>query len=209
MQYKELSPEWQACFGLARSAFEHGSLPIGALVVDSKGKYIARSAAHMVYGSKKTNMTQHAEIEALAQIPVPDLEQRLTMYCTVEPCPMCFGAVNVARVAELHYGTRDPWAGSTNLVNGNWYMQRKQIDIQDAGEDFERIIAAWIVYAMLKDKDGDSFCALDGEFLDRWSIVVPDLKYVLPRMLDAKIDTFKNDAELFAKLDGAIGTIHV
>jgi tRNA(adenine34) deaminase len=205
IKYSDLSFEWQVCFGLARSAFEHGSLPIGCLVIDSKGNHISRASAQMVYGSAKTNMTQHAEIVALSQIPVPDLEQKLILYTTVEPCPMCFGAINVARISELRYATRDPWAGSCDLIDGNWYMRRKHIDIMKSSDYFERIMACWLVYAMTKKKNVDELCDVDNEFVERWKLLVPDISEVLPRLLNAKLDAFfGNDEGLFELLEKTI-----
>jgi tRNA(Arg) A34 adenosine deaminase TadA len=196
--YKNLSPEWQICFGLSRSAFMQGSLPIGCLVTDKYGGFISRASAKMVYGSAKSNMTQHAEMVALSQIPLTDLEQKLILYTTVEPCPMCFGGINVARIAELNYGTRDPWAGSTDLHDGNWYMRWKHLEIKRASDEFERLFACWLVYAMMKKKDGDGFCDLNSEFVERWKIVVPDVLEVLPRLLALKLESFDgNDEELF------------
>ena len=203
MKYKDLSYEWQVCFGMARGAFEHGSLPIGCLIVDKDGKHIARASAAMVYGSKKTNMTQHAEIEALAKVPVPDLEQRLTMYSTVEPCPMCFGAVNVARISVLHYGTRDPWAGSTGLVNGNWYMQRKQIEIIKAPDAFGRMLACWLVYTWSRKPKG-GLADMNNEFIERWKIVVPDAVPMAHRLAELDWDAFRHDPDLFNALAGAV-----
>jgi tRNA(Arg) A34 adenosine deaminase TadA len=203
MKYKDLSFEWQVCFGMARGAFEHGSLPIGCLIVDKDGKHIARASAAMVYGSKKTNMTQHAEIEALAKIPVPELEQRLTMYSTVEPCPMCFGAVNVARISELHYGTRDPWAGSTGLVNGNWYMQRKHIDIKTGGAFFERVLASWLVYAWSRKPDG-GLLDMNNEFIERWKMILPDAVPMAHRLAKMKWGAFAHDGDLFQAISDTV-----
>ena len=170
MTYHELSKEWRIAFGLSVEAFKHGALPIGCLVIDEGGKIISQERARMVYGSRRSNITQHAEMRALSKVAVTDLEQRLTLYTTIEPCPMCFGAINVARIAELHFGTYDPWAGSTNLAGGNWYMQRKQIDIRPADARFQQIIALFLVYAMVRNGD------LNNEFVDRWEWVVPDIK---------------------------------
>jgi tRNA(Arg) A34 adenosine deaminase TadA len=201
MKYKDLSYEWQICFGLARIAFQNGSLPIGCLINNAKGNHIARSQAKMIYGSMKTNMTQHAEMIALSQIPVPELEQRLIMYTTVEPCPMCFGAANVARIAELHYATRDPWAGSTDLHDGNWYMRWKHMEIIRASDEFERIMACWLVYSFTKKKNENAFCDLNNEFVERWKIVVPDIESVLPKMLKLNIESFNGrDEEMFSLL---------
>lgn len=204
MKYGDLSPEWRKCFGLARDAYRNASLPIGCLIIDAQGWDIASARAAMVYGSVASNMTQHAEIEALAKIPVPLLEQRLIAYCTTEPCPMCFGALNVARVAELHFATRDPWAGSTDLLDGNWYMQRKHIELKRGPEGFERIMAAWLVHAMMRKRDG-TFCDADVEFVQRWRIVVPDLDSVLHRLRNLDPGYSIRDEQFFEDLAERVG----
>ncbi len=192
MKYNELSKEWKMCFELAVKAFKHGSLPIGCIIFDAKGGIVSKASAAMVYGGKKSNMTQHAEIIALSKIPVTAIEQKLILYSTVEPCPMCFGATNVARISELYYGTRDPWAGSTDLVNGNWYMKRKQIDIHKADDTFEYIMACFLIYGMMRKKNG-KFCSVDSEFINRWGTVFPNIKNVYNKMIG--INLFKKNTE--------------
>ena len=200
MIYRELSNEWRMCFDLAVQAFWHRSLPVGCIVLDAAGKLISKARAAMVYGSPKSNMTQHAEIMALSKIPVPSLEQSLTMYSTIEPCPMCFGAINVARVACLHFGTRDPWAGSTDLVNGNWYMRRKQIDIRPAGAPFQRIMAIFLVYAMMRKPGGDGFCDLSNEFVERWETVTPDIRQAVKALIESDFLTLRSTEAVFNML---------
>jgi tRNA(Arg) A34 adenosine deaminase TadA len=200
MTYQDLSKEWRIAFGLSVGAFRHGSLPIGCLVIDSKGKIISQQRAHMVYGDRRSNVTQHAEMVALSKIPVPALEQRLTLYTTVEPCPMCFGATNVARIACLHFGTPDPWAGSTDLVNGNWYMRRKQMDIRPAEPAFQRIMAIFVVYAMMKKPKGKSFCKLDNEFVERWALIVPDIKQIIQALTGLDFQTLRSPEAIFNML---------
>ena len=199
MQFKELSTEWQQCFALSVEAFRHHSLPIGCMVKDSAGKIISKERSLMVYGDRRSNMTQHAEMVALSKIPIPALEQRLTLWTTVEPCPMCFGATNVARIAELHFGTRDPWAGSVDLLDGNWYMRRKHIEVHRGPDGFERIMACFVVYAMMLKPEG-GLVPMDNEFVERWSTLVHDIKDVLPRMTGLR-RSFRGDAEkLFGML---------
>jgi tRNA(adenine34) deaminase len=197
MNYNDLSQEWQTCFALSVEAFRHGSLPIGCLIKDATGKIISKERARMVYGDKRSNMTQHAEMVALSKIPVPALEQRLTLWTTVEPCPMCFGAVNVARISELHYGTRDPWAGSVDLLDGNWYMKRKHIEVHQAPTGFERIMAAFVVYAMMLKPKGQGLCDLDNEFAERWKLVIPDIRKVIHGLSDLRRSFRGSAGELF------------
>ena len=103
---------------LARQAAQEGEVPVGAVVVKD-GNVIAtgrnrREGAH--------NALAHAEMEALNGACAALGGWRLsgcTLYVTLEPCPMCAGAIINARVDRVVYGADDPKAGScgsmTNL----------------------------------------------------------------------------------------------
>lgn len=107
-----------AALELARQAAQEGEVPVGAVVVKD-GNVIAtgrnrREGAH--------NALAHAEIEALNGACAALGGWRLsgcTLYVTLEPCPMCAGAIINARVDRVVYGADDPKAGScgsmTNL----------------------------------------------------------------------------------------------
>ena len=71
---------------------------VGALVVDADGVIVGRGAHEFAGGP-------HAEINALAE--AGDRAQGATLYCTLEPCVMCAGALVSARVARLVFGARD------------------------------------------------------------------------------------------------------
>lgn len=102
---------------LAKEAAREGEVPVGAVIVKD-GKVIAegrnrREGAH--------NALAHAEIEALNGACTVLGGWRLTgctLYVTLEPCPMCAGAIINARVDRVVYGADDPKAGSCGtLVN--------------------------------------------------------------------------------------------
>ncbi|MEI6426869.1 MAG: nucleoside deaminase [Pseudanabaena sp. ELA607] len=101
---------------LAIKAGQRGEIPIGALIVDQSGKCIAAS------GNTKEqthNATAHAEIVVLrsaSQVLKEPYLTQCTLYVTLEPCPMCAGAILQARVGRLVYGTADPKAGAINTV---------------------------------------------------------------------------------------------
>jgi tRNA(Arg) A34 adenosine deaminase TadA len=201
MQYYDLSLEWKYCFNLARKAFNGGVLPIGCVILDGNNRMLVDSYAKLVYGSKKSNITQHAEMIALSKIPISIIDQKLILYTTVEPCPMCFGAVNVARISELHYATRDPWAGSTNLLNGNWYMKRKQINIIHEQDDFEMIMACWVVYTMTRGMNKKDFVdSFKNEFASKWGEIVPNIITIVSKLRDLQLDILKKDDRGFFDL---------
>ena len=95
----------------ARAALEHDDVPIGAVIV--RGDDVLARAGNE--REKRGDPTAHAEILALqAASDVVD-SWRLsgtTMFVTLEPCPMCAGALVLARVGRLVYGPQDPRAGA-------------------------------------------------------------------------------------------------
>ncbi|MBO8170154.1 MAG: nucleoside deaminase [Thermoanaerobacteraceae bacterium] len=101
----------------ARKAFEKGEVPIGAVVVH-RGDIVAR--AHNLRETAK-DPTAHAEILALQEASRVLGGWRIldsVLYVTLEPCPMCAGALVMARIDCLVYGAKDPKAGAVeSLMN--------------------------------------------------------------------------------------------
>ena len=96
---------------LAQKAGKIGEVPVGAVVVIS-GKVVGRGYNQSI---RKNDPTAHAEILALRQAARKTGNYRLTsatVYCTLEPCLMCAGALIWARVRCLVYGARDPKVGA-------------------------------------------------------------------------------------------------
>ncbi|MCM8791322.1 MAG: tRNA adenosine(34) deaminase TadA [Candidatus Omnitrophica bacterium] len=99
----------------AHKAFEADEVPVGAIIVH-KGRIIGR--AHNQIKMLK-DPTAHAEMIALTQAAAYLQNERLldtTVYSTVEPCPMCAGAMVLGRVKKLVYGASDPKAGAAGSV---------------------------------------------------------------------------------------------
>lgn len=99
----------------ARKAESAGEVPVGAVVV-SGGAVIGHGFNHPISGN---DPTAHAEIIALREAAQHQRNYRLadaTMYCTVEPCMMCAGAMIHARIKRLVFGTPDPRAGSAGSI---------------------------------------------------------------------------------------------
>jgi tRNA(adenine34) deaminase len=95
----------------AARSLEHDDVPIGAVVVRD-GDVL--SSAHNER-ELRGDPTAHAEILALRAAAEKEGSWRLTgatAYVTLEPCPMCAGALVLARVARLVYGPQDPRAGA-------------------------------------------------------------------------------------------------
>jgi tRNA(adenine34) deaminase len=100
---------------LARLAAAAGEVPVGAVVV-LDGRVLGRGHNRPIAA---VDPTAHAEIEALREAARAAGNYRLpgtTVYSTVEPCPMCCGALLHARVARLVYGALDPKAGAAQSL---------------------------------------------------------------------------------------------
>ena len=99
----------------ARQAFDEGEVPIGAVVVWQE-RVIA--AAHNQREALR-DPTAHAEMVAITQAAEALGSWRLldcTLYVTLEPCPMCAGAIVLARLPVVVYGTTDPKAGACHTL---------------------------------------------------------------------------------------------
>lgn len=99
----------------AKIAQESGDVPIGAVIVH-RGQIIGRA-----YNQREQlkDPTAHAEIIALTQAAAALETWRLndcTMYVTLEPCPMCAGALVLARIDRLVYGCDDPKTGAVKSL---------------------------------------------------------------------------------------------
>ena len=99
----------------AKRALSHGDVPIGAIAVH-QGEIIGRG-----YNRREADHdpTAHAEMiairEAASALGMWRLEG-VTLYCTLEPCPMCAGAMVLARLPRLVYAAIDPKAGAAGSI---------------------------------------------------------------------------------------------
>ena len=101
---------------LAEEAANRGEVPVGCIITDSKGAIIGRGSNR----SRETgDATAHAEIEAIreASKSIGDWHlEECTIYVTLEPCPMCVGAIMNSRSRRLVYGAKDPVKGACGSV---------------------------------------------------------------------------------------------
>ncbi len=96
----------------AQAAYDIGEVPIGAVLVDEAGQIVARG-----HNLRETahDATAHAEMIAIRAACEALGHWRLTgltLYVTIEPCPMCAGAIVMSRVDRVVYGSTDAKAGA-------------------------------------------------------------------------------------------------
>ncbi|MCQ2439246.1 MAG: nucleoside deaminase [Oscillospiraceae bacterium] len=113
-----MSPEelMRQALAQAQEARDAGEIPVGCLITDGEGSVIAVGRNRR---EERRDATAHAEVEAIRAA----CEQRgdwhlddCTLYVTLEPCPMCAGAILNARMKTVVYGAREPKTGSLGSV---------------------------------------------------------------------------------------------
>ena len=105
----------QRAIALAKKAAAEGEIPVGAVIVKD-GKIIAEGRNMR---EQKQNALSHAEIEAINTACKELKSWRLDdceLYVTLEPCPMCTGAIINSRIKTLIFGAYDSKAGSVDSV---------------------------------------------------------------------------------------------
>ncbi len=96
----------------AERARDRGEVPVGAVVVTSRGEVLAR-AGNRTLGLR--DPTAHAELLAIREACAKLGNERLDgcdLYVTLEPCAMCAAAISFARIRRLYFGAADPKGGA-------------------------------------------------------------------------------------------------
>jgi len=139
----DLNDIWKEAFSLAWESFRKNTIPIGAVIVDEQGDIISRgrnrifdeSSTHPLVGSTMA----HAEMTALLNLKEkahPNIK-KYTLYTTMEPCPMCFGAMVMMGIRNLRYAAKDGFAGATELNHKMDYIKSKRINIIQESPELE------------------------------------------------------------------------
>lgn len=111
----------QQALALAQEAAVHGEVPVGCVIVRN-GEIVGRGRNQR---EEKQAAVSHAEMEAIAQANAALGSWRLDecdLYVTLEPCPMCAGAILNARVSRVYFGARDREMGACGGVM-NLFME--------------------------------------------------------------------------------------
>ena len=105
-----------AALALAWEAAEAGEIPVGCVITDAAGRIIGRGRNRR---EARHDATAHAEVEAIREACAHAGSWRLdgcTLFVTLEPCPMCAGAILMARIPRVVYGAREEKTGSLGSV---------------------------------------------------------------------------------------------
>ena len=101
---------------LAKEAAQAGEVPVGCVIADGEGRVIGRGRNRR---EESGDATAHAEVEAIRQACAALGNWRLencSIYVTLEPCPMCTGAIINSRIPTVVFGARETLSGSCGSV---------------------------------------------------------------------------------------------
>jgi tRNA(adenine34) deaminase len=131
----QLRPEWISCLELALEGTMAGSFGIAAVITKPDGTILSRGRNQLFDAYDSVNIVKmssvaHAEINALANLaPKHRQDRSLRLFTTVEPCPMCLGAIAMSWIRQVYVGSRDNWASVTDLLTTHPYLRRKKIQV--------------------------------------------------------------------------------
>ncbi|TAE56781.1 MAG: nucleoside deaminase [Nostocales cyanobacterium] len=143
---------------LARAAGDAGEIPVGAVIVDSADNLIAEGENRK---ERDQDPTAHAEVIAIRAATQRLQTWRLhecSLYVTLEPCPMCAGAIVHARLSTLVYGVDDTKTGAVRTV----------INIPDSPASNHRLqVVGGILESACRQQLQDWFAAKRHQRIDR------------------------------------------
>ena len=106
----------QEAINEAKNGWLEGEVPVGSLLIDNSNRIVAKNHNRSI---SLNDPTAHAEILVIRQAALSIKNYRLnglTMFVTIEPCPMCMGAIINARLEMLIFGAFDQRAGAAGSV---------------------------------------------------------------------------------------------
>ncbi|WP_449539752.1 nucleoside deaminase [Ferdinandcohnia sp. Marseille-Q9671] len=155
-KWSTIPTTWQQCFQEAWESFQEGSRPIGAVIVNAEDEIVARGKS-AVFGELSDTVVSHNELAHAEMNAMLKLDNRIhnkvnkyTLYTTMEPCPLCFGAFYMSGIKNLAFAAKDKYGGSTNLVGTTPYLSRKQIKIAGPIQQLANLSILLNVYFDLK-----------------------------------------------------------
>ncbi|MEM8645893.1 MAG: nucleoside deaminase [Pseudomonadota bacterium] len=111
---RAMSEFMDMALGEAKAAGARAEVPVGAVLVGPDGTVLARDGNRVL---ELADPSAHAEMLVIRQAARQLGSERLIgcdLYVTLEPCPMCAGAISLARIRRLYYGAEDPKAGGVD-----------------------------------------------------------------------------------------------
>ena len=129
MKYEDYESYMRQALELAREAALDGEVPVGCVITDEHGTVIGRGRNMR---ERKRSALSHAETEAIEDACRARGDWRLdgcTLFVTLEPCPMCAGAVENARIERVIYAAESPQAGALRVPVYRGFMEEEAREV--------------------------------------------------------------------------------
>ena len=126
-----LEEPWQMALTLAWEAYVGGSIGVGAVLTDTRGRFVAVgrnrvSDKEAPPGRLRSTFIAHAELDVLGQLMPGDYRYH-TLWTTLEPCPLCSMAIVMSNVGSVTFAARDPlWDGISRLTELNEFIANRR-----------------------------------------------------------------------------------
>jgi tRNA(adenine34) deaminase len=150
--WDSLTLPWHVCLEEAWSAYYAGAIPIGAAITDAAGTVIARGRNRVFSNTAPDQRPHghplaHAEMHAFERLDWDAIDPHdCVLYTTMEPCPLCLGALYMSGLREVRYAARDPYAGSTDLLRATPYLRSKDVcSVGPTCPRLEAILVSFII----------------------------------------------------------------
>lgn len=196
--WSDLSREWKIAFSEVWIAFKNGSTPIGAAIFDKSGNLVMSDRNRANEEGTLNKRTSHAEANILHNIDtkIHDLHE-MTLYSTMEPCPMCMGTCVMAGVRHLRFAARDPYCGFTYLKDTEPYFKTKNLDYTFVDDEMELVQLAIQSYHELRYMEQGASDKVYRTFYE----LVPKVKEIAEKLYAEKIlDSFAKEDKPFSEV---------
>jgi tRNA(adenine34) deaminase len=101
----------------AQKAFDQGEFPVGCVIVQDKRVIASGARQGTAHANSFCSEIDHAEIRALKHLETNDIQfvpEKSILFCTMEPCLMCFSAIILSGIKKIVYAYEDPMGGGTS-----------------------------------------------------------------------------------------------
>lgn len=136
--WNDLTAELKTAFEEAWTAFKNGNIPIGAAVCAEDGTLLIKEHNRTAESEPVNKKIAHAEMNAISKIDTAAVNPKtVTLYTTMEPCPMCMGTSVMSNIRHLRYAARDPYCGAVYLKETDAYIKGQGLDYTHVGGEAE------------------------------------------------------------------------
>lgn len=197
--WKDLSTEWQKTFEQAWIAFQHGSIPIGAIITDEAGNIIIAGRNETCEKAYPNRRTAHAEMYCVRNLDTEKYSsfRKYHLYTTMEPCPMCMGTIVMGGIRKVHVAAKDKYCGALHYLSYDPYMRSKKMEIYLEERELEAVQLAQQGYHELRRHNGEMSNVLKQFQKDCPKAIEVALKIYQERYLDKCIENDTPYCEIY------------